>query len=146
MLSDKTTVDLVNGWEVVADNNPAILYDYVTGTGEVTISNHTDSYTGNDAVNGNLDWSVFELPDGSTTGLRIDSTAISEVWVYFRSKDVTTDCGGGTYNVAGTLTIKSIIIGSYCEGLDHNVRSEAAFDTYPNPASSIVNFSEELEW
>ncbi len=147
MLSDKTTVDLTaNAYEVVADNNPAILYDYVTGDGEVTITNNTDSYTGNDAANGSLDWNVFELSDGSTTGLAIDSTAIAEVWVYYRSKGVVTNCGAGTYNVTGTLTIKSITIGGLCtSGINDNVRSEATFDAYPNPATSIINFSEELE-
>jgi hypothetical protein len=146
MLSDKTTVDLVNGWEVVADNNPAILYDYVVEDGEITVSNNTDSYTGTDAANGNLDWSVFELDDGSTSGLVIDSTAIAEVWVYYRAKDVNTNCGAGIHNVAGTLTIKRIVIGGYCVGNSKaDVRSEAAFDTYPNPANAIVNFSEELE-
>ncbi len=148
MLSDKTSVDnTANAYEVVADNNPAILYDYVAATdGTITITNETDSYAGNDAANGNLDWNVFELADGSTTGLAIDSSAVAEIWVYYRAKGVTTNCGAGTYNVAGTLTIKSILLGTDAQiGFDEYVSNEASFDAYPNPATTEVNFSEELE-
>lgn len=147
MLTDNgLTVDNVNGWQVAADNNPAILYDYVAATdGEVTITNNTDSYTGNDADNGNLDWNVFALSDGSTDGLAVDSTQIGEIWVYYRSKGVTTNCASSTYNVAGTLTLKSIKLGTAVIGFDEYMNTEASFDAYPNPATTKVNFSEELE-
>lgn len=146
MLTDKTTVDHTNGWQVAADNNPAIQYDYLSSEGEMTITNETDSYDGNDLANGSLDWKVFNSPgDASTVDLYVDSTAISEVWVYYRSKDVTTNCGSSVFNVTGTLTIKSIIIGDYTCGVDGVVSKEGAFDAYPNPATTTVNFSKILD-
>jgi hypothetical protein len=143
VLSDGVSEHPTANWELAADNVPALLMDYEESMGEVTITNNTDSYDGNDSIQGNFGFGVFQSDSvlQGVTMINIDSSQISELWVYYRKKDVEPNCTGLNEQVAGTLTLKEICLGR-CS-VSEVKKGEAPFDAYPNPSVGIVYFSDE---
>ncbi len=143
VLSDGTTTHPMAGWKLSADNVPALLMDYEESMGEVSISNNTDTYSGNDSIEGNFGFGVFQSDSvlQSISMINVDSTQISELWIYYRKKDVEPNCVGVNEQVAGTLTVKDICLGR-CAVSDVN-DGEAPFDVFPNPSDGIMYFSSE---
>ena len=160
---DETTKHPTKGWEIPADNVPAIqLNEYKASMGEITLNNNNDSFDGNDFGNGGFSWKVFPNPNDSALAataddpILLDSTAITQIWIYYRGIEydadsvpvaVEPDCNNlsGDEQIEGTLTIKSIKIGdAVLIGLNEKVK-EATFDAYPTPSSDKVSFSKELE-
>lgn len=145
VFSDGTSKHPSAGWELAADNVPAFLMDYEASMGEVSLSNNSDTYTGNDSIEGSFGFGVFQSDSSllSMDMINIDSTHIAELWVYYRGKGVEPSCSVLNQQVAGTLTLKEICLGR-C-GLPDPGDGEAPFDTYPNPSSGVVFFSEEQD-
>ncbi len=155
VLADEATIhcDPTKIWQVPADNNPVLKAAVPAGVS--TITNLTDDIPGNDYGVGGFDWKVFATPDMlacyPANGQFVDSTKVSEIWVYFR-KAVETDNGcdpisGGGQSVAATVKIKRIVLGQDpAIGFDEFVSNEATFSVFPNPVSEgVINFSENLD-
>lgn len=134
LLADDASVDCTpNGWQVVADDVPALKVQ-VGEAGTKTWSNRNDDLSLNDEAEGGFSFKVFEnftfKKEGcyDPEGEYIDSTAIDAVWLYFRvapayqyvisNGDTTAQielnngCDGSNgKSIAGTFKVKSIYLG-----------------------------------
>lgn len=167
LFADATTIhpDPAKAWQLAADNVPAIQHTYSASDGLVTITNNDDTFSGNNSDEGAFAWSVFESdPELQAAGpINIDSTAITEVWIYYRlGAGIEPECNGSERNVNGVLTIKSLRIGSsvftagptdpivsgdQClVGINGFLTELKKINLYPNPiaSNSTLKFEQEL--
>ncbi len=147
LLTDKTTVDPVYSKQEAASNTAAIRTSYSPSEGIIDVTNNSDSIPENDWDNGGLDWRVFPWTPG-LVGVNVDSTQISEIWVYYRRDDFTsTICSNDDLisgQISGVLTLKSIKLrGGEVTG-DVELESKSKVGYFPNPASDVIYF-ENLE-
>jgi len=122
-----------NGFAIPADKVPAInasLKDTV-----YWMNNKSD---GTDENNENFDFATF----ADATKI-VDSKAIGYLYIYLRNPEKATPAEDCANQLAGEFTIKSIKIG-HPVGLEENF-SKNVIAVSPNPASSVINFTEAME-